>query len=327
MTRVEIREQPRLVVVVDTEEEFDWNLPFDRNATAVTHVRSIAAFQRICEDQGVRPTYVVDFPIAEAQESAEVFRAIQQRGHCEIGAHLHPWVTPPFEEPVNARNSYPGNLPKELERAKLQTLVERIETRLGTRPRCYKAGRYGFGPNTQELLLELGFHVDLSVAAAFDLSADGGPDHSSQSARPRWLNRERKLLSLPSTGAFVGWLAGPGLYAATRRAAPLPLTGLAARLGACERLFLSPEGYEHEDCVRLTRALLARGVRTFQYSLHSPSVEPGHTSYVRTAADLEKFFQRIGRYFEFFFKELGGVPMTPSELHQSLLQTPSTDPA
>ena len=37
---------------------------------------------------------------------------------------------------------------------------------------------------------------------------------------------------------------------------------------------------------RLTRALLARGQRTFVLSLHSPSVVPGNTPYVRSDADL-----------------------------------------
>lgn len=324
---MQTEEKPRLVVVVDTEEQFDWSAPFDRNATAVTHMRAIGAFQAICDAHGVRPTYVIDYPIASTAESATILRSIQSRGACEIGAHLHPWVNPPFEEEVCAFNSYPGNLPGELERAKLHALLETISSRVGTRPVCYKAGRYGFGPNTAELLHELGMRVDLSVAAAFDLGADGGPDYTHSPARPCWLDEPGGLLSVPATGAFVGWCASPHLYRATRAVPHLPLTGLAARLGACERLFLSPEGYEHRDCVRLTRFLLARGVRTFQYSLHSPSVEPGHTAYVRSPADLEKFFARISRYFEFFLGELGGVSVTPTELHTSFSKSPTTVPA
>lgn len=324
---MESKNGPKLVVVVDTEEEFDWSAPFDRKATAVTHMRALERFQSLCEAQGVRPAYVIDYPIATTADSARILRAIHARGACEIGAHLHPWVTPPFEEEVHAHNSYPGNLPAELERAKLVALVDAIEQALGVRPRCYKAGRYGFGPNTRRWLEELGFCVDLSFAAAFDLSRDGGPDYSRTPARPSWLGAPGGLLSLPSTGAFVGWCAGPRLYKATLALSPLRATGIAARLGACERLFLSPEGYEHEHCVRLTRFLLARGVRTFQYSLHSPSVEPGHTSYVRTAADREKFFTRISRYFEFFLGELGGTVVTPSELHTSFSQSTHTLPA
>jgi len=39
---------PLLVVVVDTEEEFDWNAPFDRKNTSVEHMREIGVGQLMC---------------------------------------------------------------------------------------------------------------------------------------------------------------------------------------------------------------------------------------------------------------------------------------
>jgi hypothetical protein len=46
-------------------------------------------------------------------------------------------------------------------------------------------------------------------------------------------------------------------------------------------------------------------------SFHSPSVEPGHTPYVRSQADLGRFLESMERYFEFFFGELAGRTTTP----------------
>jgi len=103
--------RPKLLVVVDTEEEFDWSRPFDRRNTGVEHMRSIHLFQEVCDAEGVRPVYVIDHPIATQETSIAPLRAFRREGRCEIGAHLHPWVSPPFDEEVNARNSYPGNLP------------------------------------------------------------------------------------------------------------------------------------------------------------------------------------------------------------------------
>ena len=53
---------------------------------------------------------------------------------------------------MNAHNSYPGNLPRDLEAEKLRLLTEKITRSFGTRPVTYLAGRYGFGPNTGEIL-------------------------------------------------------------------------------------------------------------------------------------------------------------------------------
>jgi hypothetical protein len=316
------REQPVLLVVVDTEEEFDWSADFDRRNVGVAHMRDIDKLQRVFDEFGIRPVYVVDHPIASTAESSSPLKAIHGSNRCEIGAHLHPWVTPPFDEEVNRRNSYPGNLPRELERKKLVELVRAIETNVGVRPRSYKAGRYGFGPNTASLLEELEFEVDLSPCPPFDLGEDGGPDYSSFTADPFWLDRERGLLSIPTSGAYVGFVktGAHGLYRLATKSAlkPLHLPGILARIGALERLHLSPEGYAFEDNRRLTRALHHEGVRTFTFSLHSPSVKPGCTPYVRSEQDLVQFLDSCRRYFDFFLRELGGVSMTALELKRHL---------
>jgi hypothetical protein len=52
----------------------------------------------------------------------------------------------------------------------------------------------------------------------------------------------------------------------------------------------------------------------FTVSYHSPSLEPGNTPYVRSAADLRRFLDWLDGYLDFFFSELGGVATTPSGL-------------
>jgi hypothetical protein len=324
-----VRETPTLLVVVDTEEEFDWFAPFDRKNVGVEHMRDVGLFQAVCDAARIRPLYAVDFPVATQEAGARPLREIQASGRCEIGAHLHPWVTPPLDEEVNARNSYPGNLPRDLERKKIATLLEAIEGGLGVRPRCYKSGRYGFGPNTAATLLELGFEVDLSPLPAFDLSADGGPDWSRAPVEPREIMPG--LLSIPATASFLGFARGaaPGLH---RLASAPPfswvgLPGILSRLGALDRLMLSPEGFAFEHHRKLTRALLDRGVNVFCFTLHSPSLKPGCTPYVKSLAERDQFLDTCRRYFDFFMSEIGGVGMTPLEFARSLRTPRSTSPS
>jgi hypothetical protein len=319
--RLPAQEPPVLLVVVDTEEEFDWQAPFDRASTAVTHMRAVGEFQSLCDEHGVRPVYVVDHAIATQAQACEPLRAIHDSGRCEIGAHLHPWVSPPFEEEVNAHNSYPGNLPRELERAKLGALLDAIEKNLRVRPTSYKAGRYGFGPNTAATLVELGIRCDLSYCPAFDLRGDGGPDYSRFTSEASWIDARARLLSLPTTGAFVGWAATPESYRLGQSLRALRLPGVLSRLRAVERLHLSPEGYSFQDNVRLTRALFARGLRVFTLALHSPSLAPGHTEYVRDENQRVQFLASIRRYIEFFLGELGGQSLTAREFHERVSPT------
>src|SRR5579863_3484068 len=118
---------PRLLVVVDTEEEFDWSRPLSRAETRVDHIRHQDRTQRIFERYGIVPTYVVDYPVASQESGFRPLREWRRDGKCRIGAHLHPWVNPPFEEELSPHNSYPGNLSPALEKAKLARLTETIE--------------------------------------------------------------------------------------------------------------------------------------------------------------------------------------------------------
>ncbi|MDP6538673.1 MAG: polysaccharide deacetylase family protein [Planctomycetota bacterium] len=321
---------PQLLVVVDTEEEFDWSAPFDSSARSVEAMEDIGLFQHLCDEVGIRPTYVIDHPVASQERGRRLIGEFASEGRAVIGAHLHPWVSPPFEEQVTSASSYPGNLPADLEARKLETLTTTIEENFSRRPTIYKAGRYGFGPHTTALLEDLGYTIDLSACPAFDFTADGGPDWSRWSAAPYWFGADRHLLGLPTTGAFVGWLSRAG--ASVHRAASRPPLSwahsgaLLSRSGALERLMLSPEGYRHAHHRRLTESLLARGVRIFSFSLHSPSLRPGCTPYVRSQAQLERFIRSCRQYFEWFLETLGGEATTPEELRERLVTTRTPPP-
>lgn len=280
----------RFLVFVDTEEEFDWSKPLRRDATATTAVRALPEAHRRLAGFGVQPTYLIDYPIASSRAAIDLLRPLMEAGECAVGAQLHPWVNPPHEEALSVANSFVGNLPEALERAKLAALTECIAEGFGRRPQIYRAGRYGVGPNSARLLEEAQYRLDVSVRALFDYSAEGGPDFSHCHAVPSWAGPSRLLMELPLTAVFTGAARrlGPRLFAATGQAqwlrAPL------ARSRLLERIALTPEGTPLPDALRAIRTLLDDDVRLLSISFHSPSVEPGHTPYVRDAADLRRFY-------------------------------------
>jgi hypothetical protein len=313
---------PLLLVIVDTEEDFDWASPLSREATAVRSIPDQRRAQEIFDERGVVPTYVIDYPVATSGAAVEVLGPLLADGRCEIGAHLHPWVNPPHEESVSSYNSFPGNLPKALERAKLARLTDAITDAFGKRPTIYKAGRYGVGPATSAILEELGYDVDISVVPFTSFTADVGPDFSDFGARPYWFGDRRKLLEIPLSVGFCGVLAklGRGLYPilASRPGMMMRAPGLCARLGVLERIRLTPEGADYAALRRLTESMLAQGHRIFSLTYHSPSLAPGNTPYVADRADLETFLRTIAQYLEYFINDVGGRPTTLTALYRLL---------
>jgi hypothetical protein len=280
----------RFIVTVDTEEEFDWDAPLDRHRHSVITVPALRKFQQFCEGFGVVPTYLIDYPVAASSYTADALGAAVTEGKAEVGVQLHPWVSPPFEEEVNEFNSYAGNLPFELERDKFLRLRDRIEQVFGTAPLIYRAGRYGLGPRTAEILTEFGIAIDSSVRARFDYSASGGPNYRNHPLLPYWADQERRLLELPLTTVYWGPLRQIGniLYPHLWRTPSM--RGVLARAGLLERIPLTPEGVTTDEALRGVDIALDEGLPILVFSFHSPSLAPGHTPYVRNDDDLDALY-------------------------------------
>lgn len=317
---------PQLIVVIDTEEEFDWSSQPDKNSNSVTAMEKIHLVQDIFDEYQIQPCYVIDYPIASQAIGYEPLLEIYQQGHCEIGAHLHPWVNPPFEEELTISNMYPGNLGRQLEYVKLKNLSEQIKNIFDFSPTIYKAGRYGVRENTTEILAELGFDIDLSICTSYDYSADGGPDFSNAHAEPFWFGSDNQILEIPLSGAFVGSAGSlsKNIYNLAGHLDFIKARGILSRLNIVDRLMLSPEGYTTKEHIKLTKFLYNKGVRTFTWNFHSPTVVPGMTAYTQTQKELTVFLDSFRYFFDFFFTELNGTATTPTQLKQTLRQIMET---
>ncbi|MBS1240307.1 MAG: hypothetical protein H6R45_1013, partial [Proteobacteria bacterium] len=240
----------RFILTVDTEEEFDWSKPIRREGHGLDHLPRLAKFQQFCENEGVCPIYLVDYPVATSALAADILRDPVAKGRAEVGIQLHPWVNPPHDEEVSERNSFAGNLPPDLERAKFIRLREAIETNFGAIPQIYRAGRYGAGPNTGAMLREGGIAMDTSVRSKFDYSSEGGADYRKHPLVPYWLDPEHTVLEVPLTTVFWGMLRRQGdwIYPLMWR---MPrLRGVLSRLGLLERIPLTPEGVSVDEAIR-----------------------------------------------------------------------------
>lgn len=320
----------RFMLFVDTEEEFDWDAPFSRTGHGVTALAGMARGQAFFAQAGVKPCYVTDYPVIDDPAASAMMAQWLADGAADIGAHLHPWVNPPHVEEVNAANSYVGFLPEAVEKAKLEALCARFEGAFGMRPTVYRAGRYGVGPNSARLLEEAGFRLDSSVRSHFDYSGQHGPNFHGLPVEPYWAGPTRALVELPLSTAFVGRLRGVGgqLFRATEGLGRI--AGGLSRAGLLSRIPLTPEGIGIGDTIAAIDALIEDGARVLNFSFHSPTLEAGHTPYVRSADDLEMFYRWWGAVFDHLAKRgvpaasidefLAAVPPRTHEMRQSACQ-------
>lgn len=309
----------RLLLTVDTEEEFDWGAPFSATQHGLKHVPAIERFQHFCEGLGISPLYLVDWPIVQDDAAVKLLSDAAKRGKAEIGIQLHPWVNPPHDEEVDTHNSFAGNLPQSLEKSKFETLCAAITQRFDMTPMIYRAGRYGLGTGTAELLIDNGVAVDTSVRANYDYSDRHGPDYSRHPLKPYWVDNEKRLLELPVTTVFFGMLRHQGRFISPFARRLPALGGLLAKTGMLEKIPLTPEGVTLEEGLRGADIAIDEQLPVINLSLHSPSLAAGFTPYVRDDAGVERLYDWVENMHAYFVKR-GVLPTNLAEIMRSVVR-------
>jgi hypothetical protein len=284
-------------VLIDAEEDFDWARPLRGVPHDVDCMRRLTDFQGILAAYGAVPTYMLTYPVLRDAAIVAALRGRLARGLCRLGIQLHTWVTPPFEEAAETRNSFAGNLPSGLEERKLVELKRLFEECFGEPPTIFRAGRYGLSVDTPALLERHGFLVDTSIAPCTSFAEDGGPDFSASDYFPFWFGRGRRLLELPLCRSIAGWGGRPARLAYRRLTnaehTPPYAAALLAWTRCAERITLSPEGNDVSAAERLVANLMRRGETVLALSMHSSSFSVGHNPYVHDKAGLHGFYDRL----------------------------------
>jgi hypothetical protein len=323
---------PALLVGIDTEGDNQWDVSARRHQT----FENIYALERLHDffaRFGVRPTYLVTYPVVRDRRSADILRGLVGRGTCEIGAHHHAWETPPCDAADVERHPYALSLPLPQFDAQLESLTAAIEENVGVRPTSYRSGRFGFSSAHVSSLERLGYDVDSSVAPLLYEGHKAGPDFVDAPVNPYFLSYDdparagsSALLELPVSAALNRRL--PAWVERRYGRAPWPYT--TKRLLRLARVahvrWLRPSYSSAEDMLALARQLLTRGVPHLNVIFHSSEAIVGGSPYNRTEAELSAFFNRLQRFLEAAAGDLGVVPMTFGEYRRLVVTAPYPHP-
>lgn len=311
-----------LAVTVDTEED-NWG-HVRCSSTTVENIRRVTELQRMFDEFGVIPSYLVTYPVAVDETASSILRSILATGRCEIGTQCHPWNTPPLGAGAGtAAESMLCNLPPTLQREKISRLHETIERAFDTRPVSFRCGRWGFHPDIARHLVDVGYRIDTSVTPYMDWTTSDGPDFSNMSPQPFRFEMARvrhqsppALLEVPVT---IGFLQSHfALRNTILRAVQRPpinrlrVAGILYRLGMISKVWLSPELATTAQMIGLTKQMLRQNCRILNLTFHSPSLQAGLTPFVRTRSDERRFFQSVRDYLA-FAKDAGIKPIKLSD--------------
>ncbi|VAW74822.1 hypothetical protein MNBD_GAMMA15-1143 [hydrothermal vent metagenome] len=163
----------KFIITIDVEADNLW----DKSAADKVTCKNISALRKFCDlsyRYGFPTTLLVSYEVFDDPANSALLKDLENEGKCEIGAHLHPWLTPPVYPYDSTYKSYPSDLSYDDLYAKLACLTEKIEKSVQIKPLSYRSGRWGFNQVNAEVLSRLGYLVDCSVTPYVDWTQNKG---------------------------------------------------------------------------------------------------------------------------------------------------------
>jgi len=205
----------QFILTIDTEADNQWNhgVPISTD-----NIRYIPRFQSLCDQYRIKPTYLVTSEICGDRFAQDIFNDYKMSGRAEIGAHLHSWTTPPFEDIEGLRYNDPNHpfaneLPESLLDKKIEYITALFKDSFKVPPTSFRSGRFGFNNTCAKLLAKHGYLVDSSVTPYVNWSrhkglprGEGGPNFIGFTNIEYFMNFDKgKLLEVPVTILPTKW--------------------------------------------------------------------------------------------------------------------------
>lgn len=287
-----------LAITLDVEEEGLFSGRYPRTPFGVANVAELRRLEFIPREFGFPLTLLATYPVVRDPAAREVLSYWQKEHGAEIGVHLHPWNTPPFEEVPDPEPVRSTRLPPALLEAKLGTLTAGIREAFQTPPRSFRMGRFDWCPALLSLLPRFGLTVDSSMVPL--TQKVGGPRHFLAPPDPFWLPLPEAagapLLEVPVTMVPV-WARGPRLVHGFSSLFP-------GRLGEVLRSWFPYVGAAgiHPAWFPLVSMRLAaylhrrRGGRVLTLFLHSSELLPGGSPQFPTAEAVDRLVAKLREF-------------------------------
>ncbi len=297
-----------VLVTLDVEEEGLFSGRYQRRNPPVTNVACLRRLGALSDELGFPLTLLCSHAVLADAKACLVLEEMRDRHGAEIGAHLHHWSTPPFENDEAYCQGVPvrtDKLDRDLLSDRLYELLLAGERFQGEPLTSFRMGRWDLKNVIFPLLSEHGILADSSICPL--RSFEGGADHFLAPNQPYWpLGREKPLLEIPITQVpLLGFL--PVLWQKA--------LGSSALLDNFHFLAaLSGSPFWHNDfvmrlCVRLLRLRKSDVLCVFW---HSSEIMAGGSPHVPDEAAAEKVLKRIYSFFGWLREHVPcrGVTMT-----------------
>lgn len=273
------------IVTIDTEGDNLWEwkegMPLETRNT-----KYLPRFQRLCNQYHFIPTWFCNWEMVNDTQFVSFVKENLKNKKCDIGMHLHAWNTPPFYELPRSDGSglpYLIEYPEVIMRAKIVSMTNLIEEKIGVKPVTHRAGRWGMNDTYFKLLYEQGYIADASITPYVNWHSSvgqtpcfTGPDYS-----------EEKMIISTRNGIME-----------------VPMSIIWSKKQN-KSLWLRPNRVNLEEMMYLIDYYKDSSCDYLMFMIHSSELMPGGSPTFKTEGGIEKLythldaiFTKISKYYE-----------------------------
>lgn len=269
----------RVVFTVDVEEEGLFSGRYPRQPSGLSNVAHLRRLEFITRRLGLPLTLLATYPVISDPDCRGVLLNMRNELGAELGAHLHPWCTPPWGPADEPEPHLAAEIPAQRLEQKLSAQLAAHAELLGAPAISFRMGRFDLPPALLAALPAHGLKVDSSLVPL--RTTMQGPDHFSCPVEPhRPLDHEGRPLPLCEVPLTLVPLLSGSQRLTTALAGKLPhragrrLKVIYRHLGV---VGTQPTMFSGAAMRAAARRHLARGGRTLVMYLHSSELLPGAT--------------------------------------------------
>jgi hypothetical protein len=276
-----------LLFTIDTEGDNLWSRP---SSVTTENSRYLPRFHDLCVRYAVRPTYLVNWEMANDPRLIEFARGVLSRGEGEIGMHLHAWDSPPVVSPTDF-GAYLIEYSEPTMRQKVKTMTDKLEDALGVKMLSHRAGRWAFNDTYATILAENGYKIDTSVTPHVSWkSHPGAPGGDGGSDYTRSPEHAYNIETLAGTILEIPMSIIKGGRPFIERLARKLL-----RKSVPDVLWMRPSRRNLRAMQKVMREAVATKRDYLQLMLHSSELMPGGSPTFKSAEDIERLYQSLDR--------------------------------
>jgi len=316
--------QPVLVVTIDCEcdKSYDWTS--SNPLTFLSIIKGISCrLQPIFKHFGAVPTYLLSNEVMEDSISVEALKSLD--GKFELGTHLHADYVAPEQTFANydgtLTSSYQCDYSENVERAKLGNITFLFRDRFGYSPVSFRAGRFGMGTATIQILEDLGYKVDSSVHSGMRVRTQTGEINYIEAPIFPYYPSKKDIVR-PGESTVMEVPITVYRHPVTRRL--FPGVRVVDRKTIFERLLnrlfpsivLRPTFHSAKKMIEASERVLEKKCSIFpvlNMMFHSMEIIPGASPYIRSEFQAQDFLNKIENFVKWWqskkyqFSSLSGL--------------------